>query len=327
MKISNLIFDSEVFLAPMAGVTNVAFREICVDMGCGLTYTEMVSAKGLYYGSENTENLMKVSQKEKQVAVQMFGNDPYIMAKVCYDYFNNNSKFCLVDINMGCPVPKIVRNGEGAALMKDIKLASQIVKEVKKVSTKPVTVKCRIGFDSNSVNVVEFAKAIEEAGADCIAVHGRTREQMYEGKANWDIIGKVKQNVSIPVIANGDVFSADDAINIKEVTGCDAVMVARGVKGNPWLIKQINQIFNGEEVIYPNEFDKIDMCIKHYKLALEYDGEYKAVREMRKHAAWYIKGMKNSTEIKNSINSSESISEAINILEDYKIMLEKIYSK
>jgi len=327
MKISNLIFDSEVFLAPMAGVTNIAFREICVDMGCALTYTEMVSAKGLYYGSENTENLMKVSQKEKQVAVQMFGNDPYIMAKVCYDYFNNNSKFCLVDINMGCPVPKIVRNGEGAALMKDIKLASQIVKEVKKVSTKPVTVKCRIGFDSNSVNVVEFAKAIEEAGADCIAVHGRTREQMYEGKANWYIIGKVKQNVSIPVIANGDVFSADDAMKIKKITKCDAIMVARGVRGNPWLINQINQIFNGEEVIYPNEFDKIDMCIKHYKLALEYDGEYKAVREMRKHAAWYIKGIKKSTEIKNIINSSKSITEAINILEDYKIMLEKIYSK
>lgn len=321
VRISNLEFKNEVFLAPMAGVTDIAFRELCIEMGCGLTYTEMVSAKGLYYGSENTEVLMRVSEKERPVAVQMFGNDPKKMAKACEDYFNKNDDFCIVDINMGCPVSKIVKNGEGSALMKSPGVAAEIVKEVKRISNKPVTVKIRTGFDSQHINAVEFAMRMEQAGADCVAVHGRTREQMYEGKANWDIIRQVKENVNIPVIANGDVFSAEDALKIKEVTKCDAIMVARGSMGNPWLFKQINQALNNEEVTYPSDTEKIDMCIKHYKLALKYLGEYKAVREMRKHTSWYVKGMKNCTEIKSEINTKNVYEEVINRLIEYKDQL------
>jgi tRNA-dihydrouridine synthase B len=318
VKIANLEFKNEVFLAPMAGVTDIAYRHLCVEMGAGLTYTEMVSAKGLYYKSENTKILMEVSEKESPAAVQMFGSDPKIMAQVCEDYFNKNDDFCIVDINMGCPVPKIVKNGEGSALMQNPTLAARIVKEVKKASIKPVTVKFRAGFDSKHINAVEFAKYMEQAGADCIAIHGRTREQMYEGKANWKIIGQVKESVSIPVIANGDVFSAEDALSIKKITKCDGIMIARGCMGNPWLFNQINQAFNGEEIVYPTAEEKIDMCIRHYKLAVNYLGEYKAVREMRKHAAWYIKGMKNCTEIKNKINVNNSCDSVISNLYEYK---------
>lgn len=317
MKIAHLNFDNNVFLAPMAGVTDIAFRGLCKEMGCGLVYTEMVSAKALYYGSENTEELMKISQEEKPVAVQMFGNDPYIMAKVCEDYFNRNDDICLVDINMGCPAPKIVRNGEGSALMKSPDLAAQIVKEVKKASAKPVTVKFRKGFCEGKINAVEFAKAMEEAGADAIAVHGRTREQMYEGKADWDIIGKVKAAVTIPVIGNGDVKSAEDAKRLIEISNCDGIMIARGSQGNPWIFRQVLQGLRGEEVIYPDYREKINMCIRHYELALKYHGEFKAVREMRKHIAWYIKGMPNCTELKNNINYFNNSDAAIVSLKEY----------
>lgn len=317
MKIAHLNFDNNVFLAPMAGVTDIAFRGLCKEMGCGLVYTEMVSAKALYYGSENTEELMKISQEEKPVAVQMFGNDPYIMAKVCEDYFNKNDDICLVDINMGCPAPKIVRNGEGSALMKSPDLAAQIVREVKKASVKPVTVKFRKGFCESKINAVEFAKAMEEAGADAVAVHGRTREQMYEGKADWDIIAKVKAAVAIPVIGNGDVKSAEDAKRLIEISNCDALMIARGSQGNPWIFRQVLQGLKGEEIIYPDFSERIDMCLRHYELALKYHGELKAVREMRKHIAWYIKGIPNCTDLKNRINYINKSEEAIAVLRDY----------
>lgn len=318
MKIANLEFQNNVFLAPMAGVTDISFRGLCKEMGCGLVYTEMVSAKALYYESQNTKELMRVADEEKPVAIQMFGNDPKIMAYVTEKYFNENDDFCIVDINMGCPAPKIVKNGEGSALMKSPWLAYDIVSAVKKVSNKPVTVKFRKGFTADTVNAVEFAKIMEDAGADAIAVHGRTREQMYEGKADWDIIGEVKNKVKIPVIGNGDVFTPEDALSLKQLTNCDGIMVARGSMGNPWIFKQILQKISGEEVIYPEAWEKIDMAIRHYELSLKYHGEHKAVREMRKHAAWYIKGLKNCTDIKEEINKQNDSEEVRKILLDYK---------
>ncbi|WP_142413497.1 tRNA dihydrouridine synthase DusB [Hathewaya massiliensis] len=321
MRIGNLEFKNPVFLAPMAGVTDVAYREVCGELGCDLTYTEMVSAKGLYYGSENTEALMKVSSKNKQTAIQIFGNDPEIMAKVCEDYLNINNDFCLIDINMGCPVPKIVKNGEGSALMNNPKLAGEIVKALKKVTNKPITVKFRKGFDDQNVNAVEFAKVLEQSGVDAITVHGRTRSQMYEGKADYDIIRRVKEAVSIPVLGNGDVFSGKDALKLKKETGTDGIMVARGAMGNPWIFREIKSAIEGKESIEVSDKEKVEMCIKHYKLALQYECEYKAVREMRKHISWYIKGIKNCAEIKNNINTEELPEKVIEILEQYAYTL------
>ncbi|WP_123054811.1 tRNA dihydrouridine synthase DusB [Clostridium sp. JN-1] len=321
MKIKNLEFKNNIFLAPMAGVTDIPFRELCKKMGAGLVYSEMISAKALTEKNKNTYDMLKVSPQESPIAVQLFGSDPFVMAKCC-ELFNDNPDVCILDINMGCPAPKIVKNGEGSALMKNPELAVKIVKEMKKASSKPVTAKIRKGFDSNNINAVEFAKMLEQAGVDAIAVHGRTREQMYDGKADLDIISKVKKAVSVPVIGNGDVIDAKSAKHLFEATNCDAIMIGRGAMGNPWIFREIRDGLNNREIVYPDFNEKIDVCIKHYENAIKYNGEAKAVREMRKHIAWYLKGFKDSKKIKDKINSEKSSSTVIKILMEYKNSLQ-----
>ncbi|MBB6632405.1 tRNA dihydrouridine synthase DusB [Clostridium algidicarnis] len=317
MNIGDIYIENPVLLAPMAGFTDVAFRSICKSMGCGLTYTEMVSAKALYYGNENTQRLLMASENEKPLAVQIFGSDPYIMANIA-EKLSERESIDIIDINMGCPALKIIKNGEGSALMKNPKLAFDIVREVSKASKKPVTVKIRKGFTKGESTAVDFAKGLEEAGAKAITVHGRTREQMYQGKADWNIIKEVKSALSIPVIGNGDVFSANNARELIELSGCDGVMVARGALGNPWIFNEIKDMLNGKDVINPTPLEKVDLCIQHYKKSLEYDKEEKAVREMRKHIALYIKGLKNCTDIKNDVNICKESKEVIDILQRYK---------
>jgi tRNA-dihydrouridine synthase B len=309
--------SGNVFLAPMAGVTDKTFRMICKEFGCALTYTEMVSSKGLFYGSKKTDLMLDIDKTEAPAAVQIFGSDPDIMGEIACR-ISSDSRVAFIDINMGCPAPKIVKNGEGSALMKTPELAEKIIKNTVLKSLKPVTVKFRKGWDENQVNAVEFAKMAEAAGASAIAIHGRTRAQMYEGDADWNIIKAVKNAVKVPVIGNGDVVSPETAKAIFEHTGCDAIMVGRGALGNPWLFRRINRYLNNGELIpLPTDAEKIDTALRHLDITFALKGKT-GLFEMRKQLSWYIKGMKNATAAKNQLNKIEDLEELKNMLLDYK---------
>lgn len=307
-----------VFLAPMAGVTDLVYRKICRDYGADMVYTEMVSSNGLYYNDEKSISMLETQVTERPVALQIFGNEPEIMASVVERYINGLEHVDIVDINMGCPAPKIVNNGNGSALMKNPILAGKIIEAVAKQSKKPVTVKIRKGWDDTQINAVELAKILEASGAEAITVHGRTRDQFYAGKADWDIIGEVKAAVKIPVIGNGDIFSAEDGLEMLAKTGCDAIMIGRGCQGNPWLFKQIKQGINQELIRVPSASEKIDLAISHLEKLAAYKGERCAVKEMRKHMGWYIKGLKNATEIRRIINTLNTKSEVAEVLKQYR---------
>ena len=305
MKIGNVELKNAIALAPMAGVTDLPFRLLCKEQGCGLMYTEMVSAKAISFHNKNTISLMQIDPAEHPVSMQIFGSEPDLMAEVAKSI--EEQPFDILDINMGCPVPKVVNNGDGSALMKNPKLAGEIIEKTARAIKKPVTVKIRKGFDEEHVNAVEMAHIAQESGAAAVAVHGRTRSQFYSGKADWDIIRQVKEAVSIPVIGNGDILTAADVIAMQKQTGCDGFMIARGAEGNPWIFAQILHYFKtGEELPKPTFEEVTQMLLRHARMQLEFKGEYTGIREIRKHAAWYTSGYRNSSKLRGRINEVET---------------------
>lgn len=308
MKIGKLEINNNLVLAPMAGVTDLPFRSLCREMGCGLLYTEMVSAKAILYKNKNTEPLLQITNDQHPIAVQLFGSDPEIMGDMAAK-LEAERTFDIIDINMGCPVPKIVNNHEGSALMKEPALVEKILKNIVAKVHKPVTIKIRKGFDAKNVNAVEIAKLAEQCGVSAIAVHGRTREQYYAGKADYQIIEEVKKSVGIPVIGNGDIFGVDDSIRMYEQTGCDAIMIGRGARGNPWIFKEISEYYkSGRRIERPDTQEIKQMILRHARLLIDCKGEYTGIREMRKHVAWYTAGMPHSSAIRSKVNMVETYS-------------------
>lgn len=313
MKIGNVEIENSLALGPMAGVTDLPFRLLCKEQGCGILYSEMVSAKAILYKNKNTDVLLNIDKREHPVGIQLFGSDPDIMAEIGSRVAEGNCDF--IDINMGCPVPKIVNNHEGSYLLTQPKLVEEILTKMVKAINKPVTVKIRKGFKDGDSQAVEIAKIAEDCGVAAVAVHGRTREQYYSGRADWDIIKAVKEAVKIPVIGNGDIFSPQDAKAMREYTGCDGLMVGRAARGNPWIFKEINEYLKtGIVPEKPSAEEVKNMILKHASMLIEYKGEYTAVREMRKHIAWYTQGLPHSAELRrrcNEIVSWESLKEVI----------------
>ncbi len=310
--------DFPIMLAPMAGVTDMPFRTICREQGCDFSFTEMVSAKGLSYNNENTRRLLATTPKERPCGVQLFGSDPKLMAqtakRICEEYAG---ELACIDVNMGCPVHKVVKNGEGSALMLDPPLAGRIVAALVKASSLPVTVKFRKGFDEAHLNAVEFAKVLADSGAAMLTVHGRTRAQMYGGKADYAMIAAVKAAVEIPVIGNGDIFSAEDAVRLRRETGCDGLMVARGAMGNPFIFGEIKAALAGESYTPPTDEEKLDMAMEHTRRLCAYKGA-RGVIEMRKHAAWYLKGMRGAAFFRTRVNESRTEGEMLSLLEELR---------